>query len=103
SRELRELGVQRIAGGVAIRWILGQAGEDDAFGTLRERRVEQSWARGGILHVLPRDLVPVRTLKGQNTSGRLVERDAERVEVRAPVEREAARLLGREVLWRTHH
>ena len=66
-------------------------------------RIDRPRRRRRLLDVLARDLVPVVALERQPAGRGAVERDAERVDVGAAVERLRARLLGREVLRRPDH
>ena len=103
AEQLHELRVQRVAGGIALGRILREALEDDVLDPARERRVERARPRRRLLNVLSRDLVPVFALERQHARGGLEERDAERIDVGASIERLPARLLGGEVLRRADH
>jgi hypothetical protein len=87
----------------AVARLLGQAAEEDRLEGGREQgRTLARWRRLG-LDVLPHHVVPVVAGERQRARRRLVQRDAQRVEVGPAVERQAARLLGREVAGRAEH
>ncbi len=88
---------------IALRRVLGDRLHDDSFRRRRDLRPDRAERRRRLmyLHHRHRDerVAIERHLPGQ----RLIEHDAEAVEIGSPVERMMQRLLGREIVRGAHH
>ena len=101
--EAQEVGAQVLRGLVALVDVLRHRGEHDAVDARRARRVPPTTAAPASRARACTRPTPAVGGERRDAGDHLVEHDAERVHVAAAVDREALRLLGREVGGGAHH